>query len=66
MVNVSFNSQEEVKNAEHLAFPFKALSLKNLLSFSIFLIDENNKEIEFAEGENKINTVNLIINVFLS
>ena len=41
-VNINFNSLEEVKSTEHFCFPFKTLPLNNLLSFSMYLINDNN------------------------
>ena len=52
-VNVNFSSLEEVKSTEHFCFPFKTLPLNDLLSFSTYLIDHNNKPIEFTNDENK-------------
>ena len=52
-VNVNFSSLEEVKSTEHFCFPFKTLSLNDLLSFSTYLMDHNNKPIEFTNDENK-------------
>ena len=52
-VNVNFNSLEEVKSTEHFYFPFKTLPLNDLLSFSTYLIDHNDKPIEFTNDENK-------------
>ena len=41
------------KNNKHLCFLFMTLTLNDLLNFSINLIDDNNKEIEFASNEKK-------------
>ena len=41
---------------EHFCFPFKTTTLNDLLSFSIYLIDDDNKLIEFVSSENKIST----------
>ena len=58
-VNINFNSLEEIKSTEHFCFPFKTLSLNDLFSFSIYLIDGNNKLIEFTNDENKISILNV-------
>ena len=63
-VNINFNSLEEVKSTEHFRFPFKTLPLNNLLSFSIYLIHDNNKPIEFTNDENKISISNFKIDIF--
>ena len=52
-VNEFFAEQEQIKNSEHLCFSFKTLSLSDLLSFNINLIDERNKQIEFSGREKK-------------
>ena len=44
---------------EHFCFPFKTTTLNDLLSFSIYLIDDDNKPIEFVSRENKISTLNV-------
>ena len=63
-VNVNFNSLEEVKSAGNFCFPFKTTSLSYLLSFSIYLIDDDNKPIEFVSSENKISILHFKIDVF--
>ena len=45
--------QRELNNSRHLCFSFMTLTLNDLLDFSINLIDDNNKEIEFASNEKK-------------
>ena len=63
-VNVNFNSLEEVKSAGNSCFPFKTTSLSYLLSFSIYLIDDDNKPIEFVSSGNKISILHFKIDVF--
>ena len=58
-VNINYNSLEEIKSTEHFCFPFKTLSLNDLFSFTIYLIDGNNKLIEFTNDENKISILNV-------
>ena len=59
-------SKREINNSKHLCFPFMTLTLNNLLNFSINLIDDNNKEIEFASNEKKkVSILNVKIDVFL-
>ena len=51
--NTTFKDQKEINNNGHMCFPFVTKSLNNLLSFSIYLQDDKNKEIEFYLGEKK-------------
>ena len=40
-------------NSKHLCFPFSTKTLNDLLSFSIYLLIDNDKEIIFEENEKK-------------
>ena len=62
--NINFNSLEEVKSIEHFCFPFKTLPLNDMLSFSIYFIDDNNKPIEFTNDENEISILNFKTDIF--
>ena len=53
-INVSFAEQEQINDSKHLSFPFKTLSLNDLLNFSIDLINDGNKSIKFNSGEQKV------------
>ena len=64
-VNVNFDEPKQVNNIDHLSFSFKTLSLNHMLGFSINLIDDDNKPIEFNSGETKITILNFKIEVFL-
>ena len=64
-VNVNFDEPKQVNNIDHLSFLFKTLSLNHMLGFSINLIDDDNKPIEFNSGETKITILNFKIEVFL-
>ena len=64
-VNVNFDESKQVNNIDHLSFSFKTLSLNHMLGFSINLIDDDNKPIEFNSGETKITILNFKIEVFL-
>ena len=64
-INASFEDQKEINNNSHLYFPFVTKSLNDLLSFSIYLQDDKNKEIEFNYGGKKISILNFQIDVFL-
>ena len=41
-VNASFVEQKEINNSRHMRFPFTTKTLNDLLSFSIYLLDDNN------------------------
>ena len=64
-IKATFKDQKEINNNSHLCFPFLTKSLNDLLSFSIYLQDHKNKEIEFNSGERKISILNCQIDVFL-
>ena len=64
-INATFKDQKEINNNSHLCFPFLTRSLNDLLSFSIYLRDDKNKEIEFNSGEQKISILNFQTDVFL-
>ena len=64
-INAAFKDQKERNNNSHLCFPFVTKSLNDLLSFSIYLIDDDNKELTFTSGEKKISILNFQIDVFL-
>ena len=42
-----------MNNSRHLCFPFTTKTLNDLLSFSIYLLDDNNKQITIVDGEKK-------------
>ena len=48
-----------------MCFPVTTKTLNDLLSFSIYLLDENNNGITFPDSEKKISILNCKINVFL-
>ena len=50
-VNVHSKDYKEINNNSHLCFPLITRSFSDLTSFSIFLQDDQNKKIEFKEGE---------------
>ena len=57
-INAAFKHQKEINNNSHLCFSFTSKSLKDLLNYSIYLVDENNKEIDFTAGKKKISILN--------
>ena len=48
--NFNFDEPKQINNSKHLSFLFKTFSLNDLLDFSINLIDDNNKPLEFNSG----------------
>ena len=64
-INAMFKDQKEINNNSHMCFPFVTKSLNNMLSFSIYLQENKNKEIEFNSGEKKKSIFNFHIDVFL-
>ena len=51
-VNANFDGADQINDSEHIYFSFMTSSLNNLLSFSINLINDSNKAIEFNRSEN--------------
>ena len=64
-INATIEEQKEINNSRHLCFPFMTSTLNDLLSFSINLIGDLNKEITFEDNEEKISILNFKVNVFL-
>ena len=64
-ITAMLEEQRELNNSRHLCFSFMTLTLNDLLDFSINLIDDNNKEIEFASNEKKISILNFKTDVLL-
>ena len=64
-ISIAFKNQKEINNNNQLCFPFITRSLNDLTSFSIYLQDDKNKEIEFNSGEKKISKLNFQVDVYL-
>ena len=64
-INATLEEQKEVNNSRDLCFPFSTKTLNSLLNFSIYLLDDNNKEITFEDNEKKISILNFEIDVFI-
>ena len=64
-ISVSFKDQQEINNNSHLCFPFLTRSLNDLTGLSIYLQDDQNKEIKFNSDEQKINILNFQIDIYL-
>ena len=50
-INATLEEQKEINNSRHIYCLFTTKTLNDFLSCSIYLLDENNKEITFADGE---------------
>ena len=64
-INVAFKDQNEISNNSHICFPFVTRSLNYVPSFSIYLQDDKNKEIEFNSGEQKVSIFNFQVDIYL-
>ena len=64
-INVAFKDQNEISNNSHICFSFVTRSLNYVLSFSIYLQDDKNKEIEFNSGEQKVSIFNFQVDIYL-
>ena len=49
-INTTLEEQKDINSRKHLCFPFTATSQNDLLIFNINLIDDSNKQIEFANN----------------
>ena len=63
-INATLKEQKEINNSRHLCFPFTTKKFNDLLSFSISVLDDDNKQITFAENKKKISILNFRIDVF--
>ena len=64
-INATPEEQKEINNSRHLCFLFTTLTLNDLLNFSINVIDDNKKQVEFKDNETKLSILNFKIDVFL-
>ena len=53
-INATLEEQKEINNSRNLCFPFIIKTLNDLLSFSIYLLDDNNEEFTFVDGKKKV------------
>ena len=65
MVSVAFKDQKEINNNGHQCFSFITRFLNDLTSFSIYLEDDESKEIVFNPGEKKLSVLHFQIDVYL-
>ena len=64
-INATLVVQREINNSRHMCFHFTTKTLNDLLSFSIYLLDDNNNGITFPDGEKEISILNFKIDVLL-
>ena len=64
-LNANFDEPKQINNIGNLPFSFKTICLNDILGFSINLIDDDKKPIEFNSGETKISILNIKTEVFL-
>ena len=65
MDKATLEEQKEINNSRHFCFPFSTKTLNDLLSFSIYLLYDNNQEITFEDDEKKVSILNFKIYVFV-
>ena len=53
-INATLEEQKEINNTRHICFTLSTQSLNDLLNFSVILLENNNKEIEFNANEKKL------------
>ena len=63
-INATLEEQTEINN-RHLCFSFSMKTLNDLLSFSIYLLYDNNKEITFEDNKKKISILNFKTDFFV-
>ena len=64
-IRATLEEQKEINNSLHLSFPLSIKTLNDLLSFSIYLLDDNNKEITSEDSNNNKSILNFKIDVFI-
>ena len=64
-INATLEEQKEINNSRHFCFPFSTKTLNDLLSFDIYILDDNKKEIAFEDNEKKIGILNFKTDVFV-
>ena len=64
-INATLEEQKEINNCKNLCFSFTTKTLNDLLSFSINLLNDNNKQTTFAKNLKEITILNFKIDVFL-
>ena len=63
-INATLEEQKEVNNSRHLCFLLTTLTLNDLLNFSINVIDDNKKQVDFKDNETKLSILNFKTDVF--
>ena len=64
-INATLQQQKEINNSRELCFPFLTKTLNDLLNFSIYLLDDNNKKNCLKTMKKKIGIVNFKTDVFI-
>ena len=62
-VSCKLTNSRYLHAVKHLAFILDATSLSSLLSFTLYLIDQNGKEISFSTSEQKLPALNYTIQI---
>ena len=65
-VNVPFKDHKEINNVNHLCFLFVTKTLSDLTIFTITLLDDQNKKVEFKSGEKKTSIFSFQIDIYLA
>ena len=60
-VNVNLQRQSDNKDAKHFSYNFLTENTGDVLNFTLKLINDNNKDIEFEDGEKKFPIVNFLL-----
>ena len=65
-VNAKIDDSHYMETAKHFGFAFKTSFPTEFLEFTCDFLDDEAKKIEFADGEEKVPIIDLIINVYES
>ena len=60
-VNVNFQAQNDNRQTKHFSYEFLTKNRRDLLNFSLRLVDPDNKDIKFIDGEKKFPILNFLI-----
>ena len=60
-VNINFQAQSDNRDAKHFLYNFLTKNTRNVLNFTMKLIDDNNKDAEFEDGEKKFPIVDFLL-----
>ena len=62
-VSVTFDELKNTQKTDHVWFSFTTKNLNDLLSFNLYLLDSENKGMEFIDDEKKLSILNFKIEV---